>query len=81
MKLFHICKHCNKEYQIAINERSEHTFSNCEHCGERNDVWVRIEREMIDNDDLKISNKLFAPLWDKDEPPKDLELHEGFSFS
>jgi hypothetical protein len=45
IKLFHICKHCNKEYELALfrNYGIGHTFSDCPHCGKRDDVWVRVE--------------------------------------
>jgi peptidyl-prolyl cis-trans isomerase C len=38
----------NKEYQIrlfrdAMSGGHGHNFSNCVHCGKRNDVWIRIE--------------------------------------
>jgi hypothetical protein len=48
LRAFRICDHCNKEYSItlfrdAMSGGHGHNFSNCTHCGKRNDVWIRIE--------------------------------------
>ncbi len=49
VEVFHICEHCNTEYQVPMvvlhnMGRKEwiHNFDQCPHCDKRNDLWVRI---------------------------------------
>lgn len=53
IKLFRICRHCNKEFEAetspimaecikGIAHGEACTFSNCPFCEKRNDIWVRV---------------------------------------
>jgi hypothetical protein len=45
--LFHICSHCNDEYEVKLYLQSERkvgvaTLSKCTKCGKHNHLWVRL---------------------------------------
>ena len=47
--VFHICKVCNKEYQVPLEPVNSvfgagmlYTFGDCPRCHKRNDIWIRI---------------------------------------
>lgn len=49
--IFHICSHCNQEYQLDMHEMNSlaasgqaYNFGDCPHCNKRNDLWIRIGR-------------------------------------
>jgi hypothetical protein len=37
-----LCKNCNKEYELLLDVGGCNNFSNCIHCGARNDHWIKI---------------------------------------
>lgn len=46
---YRFCSHCNKEYKLVMSVYSTetlHNFSNCTHCGKRNDVWVSMKKNI-----------------------------------
>jgi len=48
-----ICAHCNKEYKLPLKTAGNattdllHNFSNCPHCGVRDDVWILIRLDNL----------------------------------
>lgn len=42
VRVFCICSSCNKEFEMTHSTWHTHTFENCSHCGERNDVWIQL---------------------------------------
>jgi len=47
IKLFRICSHCNKEFQLKhvtnLLNGAVCSFESCSHCNKRNDTWVKVE--------------------------------------
>lgn len=50
LKLFRICCHCNKEFELEPYKTNAVKFGgyganfiDCKLCGKRNDIWIRIE--------------------------------------
>jgi DNA-directed RNA polymerase subunit RPC12/RpoP len=40
MTIFHICEHCNKEFELP----KQNTITNllCPYCNKNNNIWIRI---------------------------------------
>jgi len=56
IKVFHVCSHCNKEYELKMYPINTiyrggigHNFDNCPLCKKRNDIWIRIEKVKNDS--------------------------------
>jgi len=45
LEVFHLCKYCNEESQVPLDENLSGFYSgfySCPHCNKRNDIWIRV---------------------------------------